>query len=252
MLEIRSEQLRILGGAARSAFEADAINHFFEYYPHECGRAGREQVTKLVRLGIERALVHGYTKQREVILYINLMMILGSGFDRDPQIPWVARQLNDLSFKDSFERIQRTFSSTLKYLADCYGPKNGEMVKTLVRLRDSHLELAPQSEGIPLRGDICKLLEFFAPRKFAVDGETAVRALVEEAIWRSLDYGIRGACGVTVYASLMFLLGVDFDSDPMYAWAGEILRGRAPGDEDARVGQLYAAALRYVNTVLSE
>jgi hypothetical protein len=252
LLIVRSEQVRILGHIGRASFEAQLANHFFRHYPNECRGVGREQVLKLVRSGIDRAFVHGYTKQREVGLYINLMMILGSGFDRDPQIPWAGRQLNDGAIEDSFERIQRIFQSTIKYLEDCFGPKNGEMLRTLVRLRDSSLSSAPQSEGLQLRTDLRNLLKFLAPRKFAVDGEDAVRELIEESFDRAIDYRMTQPCGVSVLACLMFLLGARFDNDPMYPWAGTILRGRTGSGEDTRASDLHAAAMRYVESVLSE
>jgi hypothetical protein len=252
LLTIRTEQLRVLGQTPRTSFEAELANHFFRYYPNECLRVGRDQVLKLVRSGIGRAFAHGYSKQREAGLYINLMMMLGSGFDRDPQIPWAARQLNDGAIGDSFERIQHVFQSAVKYLEDCFGPKNGEMVRTLVRLRDSSLSSAPQSEGLQLRADLRDLLKFLAPRKFAVDGEDAVRELIEESFHRAIDYGMADSCGVSVFACLMFLLGARFDSDPMYPWAGEILRVRAARNEDTRAAALHAAAMRYVGSVLSE
>lgn len=179
------------------------------------------------------------------------MLMLGSGFDRDPLIPWAAQQLNDESAGDAFARIRRVFDSSMKYLEDCFGPDNGQMVRTLVRLRDSKLSDAPQSDGLKFRSDLCKLLRFLAPQKFAVDGEDAVRGAIQDALFRALDYGITSAQGRTVFVCLMYLLGAEFDKDPMYPWASEALQGRFT-DEAGGTEALYAAAMDYVESVLGE
>jgi hypothetical protein len=244
--------LSILVRVPRRAFEADLANHFFRYYPAECRRAGRDQVLKMVQLGIDRAFVHGYETEREIGLYLNLMVILGCALDRDPQIPWALEQLNDFSIDDPFARIQRAFRSTVRYLEQCFGAENGQMARTLVRLRDFDLKQAPQSEGLQFQDDLCVLLQYFCPHKYAVQGEEANRALVWEGLERAEEYGIESSRGLTVYITLMFLLGAGFDQDPLYPWAGQVLRDRSLPDENTRVAELHGAAMKYVAEVLSE
>lgn len=251
MLVIRNDQMRLLGRAPREAFEASLVEHFTRYYPNECNRAGREQVQQFVRLGIDRAFLHGLSAQREVGLYINLMMMLGSGFDRDPLLPWAAQQLNDSSIADSFDRIRKVFDSALQYLEDCYGPENGQMKRTLIRLRNSKLADAPESDGLRFRTDVCALLKSLAPKKFEVDGEDAVRGTIQEAIFRALSYGMTSSRSRTVFSCLMFLLGVEFDTDPLYPWAAEKLAGTY-ASEAGRIATLYEAAMEYVAAVLQE
>jgi hypothetical protein len=252
LLVIRNEQLSILGRVPRNAFEAELARHFTRHYPAECRRAGSDQVIKMVRLGIQRAFVHGYTTQREIGLYVNLMVILGSAFDCDPQIPWALEQLNDLSIDDPFDRIRRTFQSTVRYLEQCFGAENGQMARTLVRLRDFDLKSAPQSEGLDFQDALGGVLRYFCPHKCDVQGEEANRALVREGLDRAEEYGIESSRGLTVYITLMFLLGAGFDQDPMYPWAGQVLRDRSLRDEKTRVAALHEAAMRYVAEVLSE
>jgi hypothetical protein len=252
LLVIRDEQMGILGRVPRIAFEAELANHFTRHYPAECGRAGREQVLKMVRLGIQRAFAHGYGSQREVGVYINLMVILGQAFDRDPQIPWAIEQINDLSIDDPFDRIKRVFQSTLTYLEQCFGGANGQMVRTLVRLRDFDLKRAPQSEGLQFQDDISRVLQYFCPQKYVFQGEEANRSLVQEGLDGAEQYGIENSPGLTVYITLMFLLGAGFDQDPLYPWAGEVLRDRSLPDENTRVAALHRGAMNYVAAVLSE
>jgi hypothetical protein len=252
LLIIRTEQMRRLRHVPANAFEAQLVRHFFRFYPDECGRAGEPQVRKMVQLAIRRAAVHGYFARREVALYANLMVILGCSFDLDPQIPWAAEQLNDLAIEDSFPRIRRVFASTLAYLEACFGAENGQMLRTLVRIRDFDLAFVPQSRGLQFHDDLCEILRKFCPPKYEHQGEAANRALVRAGIKVAESYGITGNTGRAVCVTLMFMLGSGFDEDPMYPWAARVLRDAGVRDEKARVAQLYARAADYVDDVLAE
>lgn len=252
MLVIRTEQLSALGRAPRAAFEAELIRHFERFYPEECRRAGAGNVGDMVRLGIDRAGMHGYYVRREIGLYINLMVMLGSAFDRDPQIPWALKQLNDLSIADPFDRIQRIFESALDYLGACYGDGNEYMKRALVRIRDFDPALAPQSVGLAFENDLLELWREFCPQKFSTQPEEATRELIRQGMESAEKYGIVSSQGRVVVLTLMFFLGIGIDDDPLYPWAGEALRDPSLAVEQRRAAELHRAALAYVNDVLSE
>ena len=69
---------------------------------------------------------------------------------------------------------------------------------------------------------------------------------------RAERYAIEGSRGLTVYLTLMFLLGAGFDQDPLYPWAGRVLRNESTFGESARVAALHQAAIAYVADVLTE
>ncbi|MBN1843959.1 MAG: hypothetical protein JW883_16990 [Deltaproteobacteria bacterium] len=52
-------------------------------------------IRSAIRYGLKRAKGYGLTTERSVRLYIEMMFLLGSGFDADPQLPWAAEILND-------------------------------------------------------------------------------------------------------------------------------------------------------------
>jgi hypothetical protein len=252
LLLIREEQLNLLGRIPHTSFEAELVRHFMRYYPHECGRAGTAHVRELVCLGISRGLVHGYTAHREIGLFINLMVMLGSGFTSDPQIPWALAQLNDLAIDDPFQRIQRVFRSSLQYLENCFGPKSSGMVKTLIRIRDFDLASAPRSVGLQLYEDLSKLFQYLCPPKYSAQGEASTRELISAGFDRAELYGVKSSVGRAVHITLMFMLGARFDEDPLYPWAGQVLRDKSLADEATRVRSLHNAAMQYINEVLSE
>jgi hypothetical protein len=57
---------------------------------------------------------------------------------------------------------------------------------------------------------------------------------------------------VSVYVSLMLMLGVDFASDPQLPWVAAYLDERAIADPTMRIEQLFAASLAYLGATAGE
>jgi len=73
--------------AAASRFEAGLAAHVRTYFPNHSKIAGETGTGTLARLALARARSHGIESERGVYLYLNVMLILGSYFDEDPQLP---------------------------------------------------------------------------------------------------------------------------------------------------------------------
>ena len=48
-----------------------------------------------VQQALTRAALHGFTQPQECLRYLELMVVLGAGFNEDPQLPWVRWRLED-------------------------------------------------------------------------------------------------------------------------------------------------------------
>lgn len=249
MLVIRTQQLDLLEHVPRTAFERSLSRHFAQFYPHECARLGPEQMRKLIQLGIKKGSGYGYTSRTEVGFYCNLMLMLGSDFDRDPQIPWAAEQIDNMSIAAPEERIRALFNTAIKYLTDSFGRNAEYMARALVRIRDYDLNAAPA--GADLENDLLHLFDRFCPQKLKAQGEGPTRELIRLGVVEAGRHGIASAQGLTVYTALMYMIGSGFDRDPVYPWAEAILQG-AVGDEREKVNRLHEAAIVYVNQVLAE
>ena len=252
MLVIRKEQLDVLGSIPQKQFEVSLIRHFFHFYPQDCARVGEGQIGRLVQLSIDRAAGYGYHSRQEVGFYCNLMLMLGVDFDHDPQIPWAVEQANDWTMANPLERIQRLFETSLTYLAEAFGENGGYLARALVRIRDYDLESAPEVKNPQLETGLLSLFEFLCPQKFKVQGVDPTRALIRRGIEDAARYGISGGRGLSVYITLMFMLGAGFDHDPVYPWTGSILNDLSLIDGMEKARQLYRASIAYVNRVLTE
>lgn len=109
MLQIREEQLRALDDAHLREYEERTVAHVREFFPGECASAGEAVVREGIHEGVLRARSHGFTSERSMTKYVNLMFTFGRHFDRDPRLPWVASILGeDDSAENKIARLYMT------------------------------------------------------------------------------------------------------------------------------------------------
>lgn len=226
------------------------MRHFFAFYPHECRQAGESAVRELVQLGIQRAAAHGYRARNAVGLYVNLMFILGSRFDEDPQIPWALEQLDDHLIEDPLARIQRVFHSTEEYLQKTAGSDEEFLRDALHRIK-LHDFRDPPSGGSEAfaTGTWIRLCELY-PQKSGIQGAEHTYALIANAVRSASGHGIVGATGRYMYLMNAFLWGVGFDADPLYPWARRLFSGEGIAGETERVDALIRESLAHVERIL--
>ena len=87
MLSIRPEQMAAFEQAALKRFEDEMLAHIKTYFPNHWRIIGEAQLRKVIQYSVSQAEQYGLTTQREVCLYLNLMLLLGSDFDTDIQLP---------------------------------------------------------------------------------------------------------------------------------------------------------------------
>jgi hypothetical protein len=249
MLVIRQAQMEALGEIQRRNFETQLVRHFLGLYPRECTEAGGEaQIVRLVARGMRRAAARGYTSRKEVGLFIALMFILGDGFDADPQMPWAAKQLGDVSTPLAL-RPEIVFDSAIDYLGETAGEKCEYIVRAMLRLRSYDLASAPDSTGELWVDDLCDVLESYYPEKFDYQGQAANRALVALGRQNAGRHGFRSNSGAALFVILMFMLGSGFDGDLLFPWADVALR--TAGGEKERVEGLFHAAMAHLENSLT-
>ncbi|HEX8537609.1 MAG TPA: hypothetical protein VF664_09105, partial [Cystobacter sp.] len=124
-LTISKAQLKTLGDAARGHFEARMVEHLGEFAPELSRAAGEHSLRKAIRLGIIRAGNYGLTQQGPVRLYLELMVLFGSGFDTDPRYPWAAEILRELDSAPQMQRAERLHEKTLDHQDKTSDPGDG-------------------------------------------------------------------------------------------------------------------------------
>lgn len=248
MLLIRNAQMEALRRQTLARFDKQLVQHFMHFYPIECRLAGGEsQILRLVQRGRRRAESHGYMTQGEVALYVGLIFMLGSDFDRDPQLPWAAAQIDDTSIADPTARIRRVYGTAVEYLRTTAGDNTRHIMRAMFRIRAHDFSTASDSTGEQRENELRDLLNRLYPEKYTFQGETATRSLIRHGIESAARYGIISNAGIIVLVTLMFMLGSGCDRDLLYPWAQGILEDATITGEGARVDRLHAEAMNYLN-----
>jgi hypothetical protein len=249
---IRESQLRSLEQACQTSFETRMVERIRTYFPKHAQLLSDPQLIAIIRLADRRAQTHILTTERSVAMYLDLMCLLGSGFDEDPQIPWAAKMLRDRLLPTQDERMDqlhvrgwefaRRASEDFKELVEKGDSSRFRVAIGYIRRKDTANLTAETARA--LEGEIRAQLRELFPVKSSLIGEDCLRALVTKAFQSAFSNGIRNARGVSLFAALMFTVGAGFDRDPMLPWALDVLVTHPDPDPVTRTNRLFSEALR--------
>jgi hypothetical protein len=240
MLRIQRNQLEAFVTVESSRFEADATAHVREYFPNHHRIFGDHKIRQLSRHAITRAARHGFVTRRDVLQFLNVMLMLGGNFDEDLQLPWAS----DLLRKPRARSTDRLSSLALDHFDSIAGPRNTCLLEAL---RDTRRELDRLRSTIDVSREpedvLLGRLRALYPRKYERAGAGPMGEVVRHAMTAATRYGLVGGRSVYLYALLAFWLGTRFDDgDPLTEWATSVLRDPSIPSESERAGQLLEAA----------
>jgi hypothetical protein len=85
-------------------------------FPEKYEYLGNDVIDRLISPGIESAKAYGITIERGLTIYIIMMFILGSGFDKDLKYFWTAEILNDKSITNQVQRVDRLYAKAMELI----------------------------------------------------------------------------------------------------------------------------------------
>jgi hypothetical protein len=223
---IRTQQMQALGQYAQEAFETRLLAHIQECFPAHRREVGPDRLRLVIRRGTENAARYDMRGEREIYLFVSLMLYFGSSFDTDPQLGWAAG-LQNPSEPDSFLRLEATYDSAAEYLDRVAGPNGKNTAAAIGRF----------VEG--------QTLASLYPEKFReLDSAqlAQLQALGEES---AQVYGL-DARGAQLMTILAFLLGHGFATDPQFFWAGEVLNDQSIFKSEQRGKAMMDAAVQHL------
>jgi hypothetical protein len=68
----------------------------------------------LIQYGIKRAASYGIQLENDVRKYIEVMLLLGPDFDKDPKYPWATSILTDKNLTDPKVKADRVYETARK------------------------------------------------------------------------------------------------------------------------------------------
>ena len=111
MLTIRKEQLAVFGPLGKKAFEDRMITHLKKVFPEQSESLGEPKLRKIIQYGTQRAASYKIISERDVCKYIDLMILYGADFDKDPKLPWAQSILQNKGIKDPTIKIDNLFNA---------------------------------------------------------------------------------------------------------------------------------------------
>ena len=187
-------------------------------------------------------------------IYIQLILMLGAGFDQDPQIPWAAAILNDKAIGSERARIDSLHDKAWEY-AECIAQdyENADVKLDLSRFVEQLPGLRQQSHEVLdaaarpefLNASLTRLRSLF-PKKCEYIGEALLPQLADDGIECAASYGVYSRRGALLFIVMMFVLGAGFHRDPQLPWVSAILNDEGLGPNQ-RVDRLMGEAVTFLN-----
>lgn len=254
MLVMRETQMATFKQAAIHNFENRLLEHLKKFFSKHCEILGEEQVRKVICLGIERAGQYELVSERDLYLYVDLMFMLGSYFDQDPQLPWAAKILKDENIVYPNDRIDRLHDRAMAFLNEAAGQESQyeeRALRKVCELPASALSRTGEDKELSFGDYMLKLLYALFPEKYQAVGDVAIRQLVRQGYQSARGYHLTDEKGIATYISLMFILGGGFDNDPLYPWVSTLLHGQSQPDPLRREEALYKEAIVNLRKLLT-
>lgn len=117
MIQINAEQMAAFQHNAEARYADDLCARLSALYPEETTALGDARLRRLVAEGIPKARTYDLAAERDVALFVDLMLFLGAGFDTDPNLPWAAAILNDDYITDPQLRIDTLHARALQHFS---------------------------------------------------------------------------------------------------------------------------------------
>ncbi len=249
MITVRASQLAGMKTQAEVAFAEELRVHLQAFSPALWATLSAPQQRAAVQEGITRAAVYGLDYRGPIRLYLELMLILGAGFDDDPQYPWARETLRG-------EYINQMYKAgRLEYLANEYvrriqGPDGAHAQQALYRLETLTARDDLGFRRPNLQRDILFAMDTVFPSKLEAIGIAAGREIIDRAetlAWAV--YGEDNPRAVAVMSILMFSFGAHCGEDPVYPWIGATLRDPKIADSRTRADRLERRAIIWLKAV---
>jgi hypothetical protein len=114
MLTLRKEQLAVFGPLGKKAFEDRMLSHLKKVFPEQSEALGEPKLRETIQSGTQRAAVYRIISERDVCKYIDLMILYGRDFDKDPNLPWAQSILQNQAIRNPSSKIERLYKAAKK------------------------------------------------------------------------------------------------------------------------------------------
>jgi hypothetical protein len=250
MFVIRREQMEILERTALGKFEDEMSVHLHRMAPKHVEGAGEPGLRQVIKDGVERARTYGFTNRGPVQFFLEMMIMFGSGFDRDPLLAWAGGLLTAEGEGGQMARADRLHAAAMAYRDAVIGPKYEVEAAAIRRLVERPVETW-LSGDLSDRGLEAAIRAVY-PEKCDRAEPGAVAAVIALGRTAARARGLPPASGGTVCAALMTAFGHACLTDPQFPWIAASLKSSEGSPPDKRVERLGVRMQAYLAEGLVE
>jgi len=223
MLSIRKEQIQVLKQDALKKFENNLLDHIKKYFPNHWRIFGKQQLREVIVLAMERAKAYNLETEKDMYLFIGMMLYLGSFFDEDPMFSWVRGKLQDRSIEKPSQRIEIAYDTMLEYLDRVFGNQNHYLIKALKRISEEVTNNSFIDRHALDNEQFISMLRFIYPEKLQEISSEDIKYMLELAVMQIRSYGLQSNEALFWGSLMSFFLGCGYYKDPQFNWINEIL-----------------------------
>jgi len=209
MIELCDPQIDLLKAFSLKKDTDDFIIHCRKMFPSLVTLQRKEHLRPYIEQSVELAKKAGFTQRGPVCVYMDMMIILGVGFERDPLHAWLAPDaLTDSS--SQLEKSMALYAALKNYLNTVYGEQGMFFEESLQRLRHITINTLPVNPD-SYSENVHALLHALYPQRYDFIGYDAINAWLSFTDVRMKNAGITKAKHKAYMALIMFLFGYQFD-----------------------------------------
>jgi hypothetical protein len=223
---ITEQQIRQIETVDTQIFPAYMLGHLREYFPVSCQYMDEKALISIITAGSEKALHYGFTTRYEVCLFIDIMMMVGTSFDTDLQLPFVRKILKLPIAINPHQKIEQLLDNTYDYLEEVIGETEIFPVIQYEQLLDEPIQNLAPSDAPLLENAMLEMLRNFWPAKYLYTGEGILKQLILQGSKLAGSFGFTNRVSVAYFLLLQFVLGHQFYNDPAYIGIGEVLKNK--------------------------
>jgi hypothetical protein len=210
-------------GRAYVRLHESVLDFLWKQYPEHCITLADLHTRRVVDLSIQRAARHGFYSATDVSCYASLMVFLGSYFDEDPQLPWVAKMLESSSSLTPSERMDRLRAKVVNAFTRIVGLDGEHYRRALLWSRTRSFEMLTVEYADGSEEGIRRWLRDLHVQKYVSLSDEAAAGLIGQARAWAERYDMASPAGVIVLTGLLLLLGSSIDRDPLHPWVRSLL-----------------------------
>lgn len=112
----------------------------------------------------------------------------------------------------------------------------------MLKIRKEHWDALAEAAMRDFESRLEAHLRQHLPEKCAAMERRELREAIRRAVGQARSYGLVAERDISLFVNLAFVLGANFDRNPKYPWAAEILKDPALKDAETRITRLYEEA----------